>query len=198
LRVQFFGDENSPLASNSVWTLTNLTVPAPMTSAPLNYSKTLQGVSLRIIAIGGAGNFTYSNGIALKAAPLKPSQVSDVVTPGAWSGANTGTQPAFNVTSLELHLAMAVNGIAPDRRLTVRAVDDQGRVFYARTFTQSIADLPPGPNYLTDLMDQFSGAFVFLDLPADAKTVSLTFCVHACRTAEFVFKPPQPGASARK
>jgi hypothetical protein len=32
--------------------------------------------------------------------------------------------------------------------------------------------------------------FPAFDLPADAKTVDLTFCVHTCRTAEFVFQPP--------
>jgi len=32
--------------------------------------------------------------------------------------------------------------------------------------------------------------FLFFDLPDDAKTLDLTFCIHHARTAEFIFKPP--------
>ena len=195
LRVKFFGDGNSPLASNASWTLPRLTIPGPTNSVRLSLSNTLQGASIRLTAIGGAGNFTYSNAIVLQASPVV--EQSDVVSPIAWppnwNGSNSVSKPTFRVSSRGPHLAIAVDNLTADQRLTVRAVDDHGRISYGRMFGD-----PPGPNYLKDLTDDSVGSFVFLDLPPDAKTVDLTFCVHTCRKAEFIFKPPERGVQPAK
>ena len=198
LRVKFFGSEDSAFASNAAWTLPRLSIPGPTNSVPLNFSNTLQGVSVRVAAIGGPGNFTYSNAIVLQALPLRRSEKYDWASisawPPNWTGSNSVLKPTFKVRSHVPHLALAVDKMTPDQRLTVRVVDDRGRVLYGRTHGQSPAEMPPGPNYLKDLTDDSPGSFVFLDLPADAMTLDLTFCVHTCRKAEFIFKPPQLGA----
>jgi hypothetical protein len=92
--------------------------------------------------------------------------------------------------------------LSDDQRLTVRAVDDQGREFYGHKVNYWNYDPESGPGsppvpYIEPWQDS-EGGFVILDLPADAKTVDLTLCIHTCRTAEFVFQPPQPAVASFK
>jgi hypothetical protein len=74
-------------------------------------------------------------------------------------------------------------------------VDDQGREVYGHKLNYGSYDPESGPDSPTtpyiEPWFESEGDFVILDLPKDAKTVDLTVCIHTCRTAEFVFKPPQ-------
>ncbi|MDB6017975.1 MAG: hypothetical protein JWR19_2464 [Pedosphaera sp.] len=69
-----------------------------------------------------------------------------------------------------------------------RARDDQGREFYAYPYDWDW-NRPAESHYLYKTFNS-EPLFLFLDLPTDAKTVDLTFCVHGPRIVDFTFKPP--------
>jgi hypothetical protein len=198
MRVKFFGSEKSRAASNAVWTLRGLAVPAPGQFTLLDRSQELQGVPVKAVTFGGAGNFTYSNNIPLEATPSKEPITEDsasiISMPSNWTGKHSILVPTFRVQSKSPHLAFDFGDLSGDQRLTVRAVDDQCREFYGhalgwKDYAPSSGNRLDGANYL-DNWSMGEGTFMTFDLPVDAKTVDLTFCVHTCRTAEFIFKPP--------
>jgi hypothetical protein len=201
LRVKFFGTEGSRAASNAVWTLRGIAVPAPGKFTLLDRSQELQGLTVKAVTFGGAGEFTYSNNIALEASPPedppRPNSSRVISWPNNWNGRYSKPQPTYELHVKSPHLALEVGEMNDDQRLTVRAMDDQGREFYASKVGWGPSDSPAGVNYLHNWYPS-EGTFLAFDLPADAKTVDLTFCIHTCRTAEFIFKPPFNGAPPAK
>jgi hypothetical protein len=188
LRVKFFGNENSRVASNAIWTVTNLSVPGPGKFILINQSNTLQRVPIRFGSFGGPGSFTYSNAITVHAEPLGKRVENDFANLIAWPS-------TFSLKTHTPHLAIEIGNLSADQRLTVRSVDDQGRAVYGHKVNDWAYSWEPGHkpsavHYIDSWFDTERG-FVLLDLPADAKTVDLTFCIHTGRTAEFTFKPPQ-------
>jgi len=191
LAVRFFGSEKSSLASNSVWTLHGLKVPAPGEFTNLNATKEVQGVTLTAISLAGAGNVTYSNNVLVQASPPV-----DLHQNNTFRNSYSGTNSSYYLTANTPHIAMLIPKMSADQRLTVRATDDRGREFYAREWawggyhpnSAKVNEL----HYLK-LYDNSGLTFLILDLADDSKTVDLTFCIHKARTAEFIFKPPSDG-----
>jgi hypothetical protein len=196
LRVKFFGSENSHTASNAVWTISGVNVPEPGKYAELDQSRELQGVRIKVGAFGGAGDFTYSNCVVLHNAPLdnsvKRNSATVISWPGNWTGSNSIQKPTFGLKTRKPHLALDLGDLTPDQRFTVRAVDDQGREFYGHKVYDYMpqASRKKSPVRYLEHWYESEGDFVILDLPDDAKTVDLMFCIHTCQTAEFIFKPP--------
>jgi len=97
-------------------------------------------------------------------------------------------------------------GLDGNHRLTVRAVDDQGREFYGHNFRPKPSQaMSASKRDNADYLDNsepgdfsFGQTFVAFDLPPDAKTVDLYFCVHKCQIVEFTFKPPAANLSLNK
>jgi hypothetical protein len=198
LSVRFFGSEKSGSASNAVWILRGLAVPGPGVSIPINQSNILQGVLVTACAFGGPGDFAYSNGVALKAAVAdtnRACQTAPLAWPRNWTGKRSVAKPSFSLLTKAQHLSVDIGDLSDDQRFTVCAVDDKGREYYGHKVYD--AQDSHGVPYLSNWYES-EGGFLIFDLPADVKTVDLHFCVHTCRTAEFIFKPPQPGASAHK
>jgi hypothetical protein len=195
LRVKFFGGQQSRAGSNAVWTLRGVAVPGPGQFTLLDRSEKLQGVPVKAVTFGGAGNFTYSNNIALDGTPavepITNNYSAMISMPANWSGKHSIPQPAYSLHVNRPHLAVDIGDLSGDQRFTVRAVDDQGREFYGYKLRWRLpsAAKHDSVNFLDNWYDH-EGNFLAFDLPADAKTVDLTFCVHTCRTAEFIFKPP--------
>jgi hypothetical protein len=188
LVVRFFGSEKSSSASNSVWTLHGLKVPAAGEFINLNATKEVQGVMLTAISLAGAGNFTYSNNV-----PVRASPPVDVHQNNTFRNSYSGTTSSYYLTANTPHIAMLIPRMSDDQRLTFRATDDRGREFYAQEWawggyhpnSAKVSEL----HYLK-LYDNSGLTFLLLDLADDSKTVDLTFCIHKARTAEFIFKPP--------
>jgi hypothetical protein len=103
---------------------------------------------------------------------------------GAWVTVNTVQTPTP-------HVALSVSGLSDDERISVHAIDDKGRKFYAKAwewdFPSNGYRKSEGP-YLRRPYTTLS--FLGLDVPADTRKVTLTFCVHELRTVEFVVQPP--------
>lgn len=195
LVVKFYGNEDARAASNATWKLPGLAIPAAGQHIALDRTNSLQGVSVRLAAFGGSGDFTYSNNLALTAKvlekPLDYNSTSIISWPS--SGPFQTTHATFDLHTKSPHLVLEIGKLHDDQRFTVRAVDDQGREFYAHKvygeFDSPSRNKHPRPLYLENWNDS-EGSFLILDLPANAKTVDLFICVHTCRTAEFIFKPP--------
>ena len=206
LRVRFFGSESAHDASNEVWTLRGITVPTNGQFAMLyrsntmvNESKELQGVSLTAIAIGGPGNFVYQNDVPSEgAAPTDLTEENNVTE--SW---RNGSQiPDYRLHGKSPHLALKVGDMTDDQRLTIRVTDDQGRQIYGvewQPFRRM--DLhTKKPSEIHFMAQEFGSPspFYLLDLPADAKTLDISICIHRCFTAEYIFKPPPPEAPSDK
>jgi len=212
LTAKFCGSESSRYASNSCWVIHNLAVPAPGQFVSLGATQSLQGVTLEAIALTGAGDITYSNNVLTQA--LDSSNAS-----GTFSMSTSGqSSPAgwfmlYKLHTSVPHLAVRLSHMTDDQRLTLRATDNLGRNFYADQTQGRPANQVKGtaksfrltrirpqgrpvdpekgadiPYILGGSYDQLQ--FLFLNLPEDAKTLDLTFCIHHTRTVEFIFKPP--------
>ena len=191
LTAKFCGSESSRYASNSCWVVHGLAVPAPGKFVSLGATQLVQGVSLEAIALTGAGDITYSNNILTQALASSNNPGSfSLSTSGQYSPPPGRTYMLYQVHTSAPHVAVRLNHMADDQRLTLRATDNLGRNFYADQ-TQGRPNPPVKRNdipYIRHYSDDLQ--FLFLDLPDDAKTLDLTFCVHHVRTAEFIFKPP--------
>jgi hypothetical protein len=199
MRVKFFGGEKSLAASNAVWTLRGLAVPGAGHFTLLKQSDTLQGVKVSAVRFFGTGQFTLSNNMVLEGAPAKEPITNEslriIYMPPASTGKNSDEKAVYNIEVAHPRLAFAWGYLNDDQQLTVCAVDDQGREFYAHNLGWRISNPPMGReprhvNYLNNLSDT-GESVLSVDLPLDARTVDLTFCVHTCQTEEFIFAPPQ-------
>ncbi len=190
LVVRFCGSEQSAVASNSVWTISGIKVPGAGEFVALGATNELQGVAMKAIALAGAGNVTYSNGVVAQASPLEDDkQVNSRSSSSYANNSYTTTLGSGTPT-----VALQIGPLSENQRLTLRATDDQGRQIYAQEWGNY--GKVTGKNeihYMAGLgLDAHQPNFLMLGLPKDAKTVDLTFCIHNARIEEFIFKPPAP------
>ncbi len=179
--ARFFGSEQSASVSNSTWVISGIKVPGEGEFVALDATNEVQGVAMKAIALAGTGNVTYANGKITQASPFENGKrANSVGTTSYW------TNYAVNLGSITPIVTLETGPLSENQRLTVRATDDQGRQVYA----QESADRK-GIHYMSN-RDTRGPKFLILDLPKDAKTVDLTFCIHNARTEEFIFKLPIP------
>lgn len=197
LRVKFFGSEQTRYASNTTWTLRGLKVPDAGTVTPVGKSQKFAGILAKAILFAGPGEYSITNSIVLKAAPLG----EEIKTSSATSTYKMRGYQAFDIKAKTLFLYANLGDDLPDdQRLTVRATDEQGRDYYAHDLhlwsdNSQTQGKPSDVHYMRRRFCQ-QESFLSFDLPADVKTVDITFCVHTCQIAEFTFKPPTEIAHA--
>lgn len=190
LRVKFFGSDESRSASNVAWTVRAIKVSGLGEFIPLDAAESLEGVRVKALALAGPGSVTYSNDLPIKATSELPSQ--DGLYP------ITSQSRSIKTVSFKTHhIAMSISALTQDQRLTIRATDDQGRQFYAQDWQQRYGNTGLKKRGEIQYLESnyYFGrgpTFFKLDLPADSKTVDLTFCIHNSSTAEFIFKPRTP------
>jgi len=195
LAVRFFGSEKSASASNGVWTLRGLEVPGSGEFTNLNATNELQGVAMTVIALAGPGRVTYLNNVPAQASPMEDSKEDN-----SYNNSYSGATSTYKLAANTPHVAVLIGRLSVDQRLTIRATDDRGRVFYAREWAWGRYErhsVKEGElHYLQFYYDAYNKTpnFFILDLQDDSKTVDLTFCIHKARTTEFIFKPPSDGA----
>ena len=195
LVVRFCGSEQSASASNSVWKISGVKVPGEGEFVALNATNQVQGVTMKVMALTGAGNVTYSNGVVAQASPFGGGdQRANTESTSTWGTTNY----TVNLSSITPHVALEIGALSENERLTLRAIDDQGRQTYAQEwgYYQQVTG-PKETHYLSSLNTSQPNILI-LDLPNDAKTVDLIFCIHNARVEEFFFKPPMPEKQQRK
>jgi hypothetical protein len=193
LTAKFCGSESSRYASNSCCVVHGLVVPAPGQFVSLGATQLLQGVTLEAVAMAGAGDITYSNNVLTRAIATSNAPGSfSMSTSGQYSRPPGGWFKLYKLQTSAPHVALRLSHMTDNQRLTLRATDNLGRNLYAEqslgrpTNPVKRADIP----YIVGGYNNDQLQFLFFDLPDDAKTLDLTFCIHHARTAEFIFKPP--------
>jgi sugar lactone lactonase YvrE len=173
LRVKFYRTAPPRLAPGEVWTVRGLPVPMDGTALRLSGGTTLQGVTLQLLGIAGAGTIQYTDGVPKGIKKPAPGRYQGGYSIGGSSG-GFGQPSTTTVEMGQPHVAVRVQGLKTDQLLTLLVTDDRGR----RTTTE-------GGGRSGD--DHFCP----LDVPPAATTVSLTFWVHGPRYAEFFVKSPR-------
>ena len=191
LRVKFCGKENSGVSSNACWTVHHLKLPSPGSYAALSMTQQVQGLTLRLIGLAGAGHTSYSNDVPVRARPLNGLEREDYSETSMAAGSGGRMDTKHDILMPIPHVALLVSGLTEDQRISVQASDEHGRNFFAKIWEW---DFPSGGFkeshglYLAFKRDSYY--FLGLDLPAEATELDLTVCVHRVRTVEFVVKPP--------
>ncbi|PYK99104.1 MAG: hypothetical protein DME19_09940 [Verrucomicrobia bacterium] len=193
LSAKFCGSENGPFATNASWTVGRLGVPQPGSFTALSATQQLQGVTLRLIGMAGAGRVTYSNEVPVHAEVLSGLEDKNYSESCFGSSGPGGmSQMVYDVRTPIPHIALLVSGLTEDERISIQATDDTGRNFYAKIWEWDLASdgfKASGGRYLRVPIYN-SPHFLGLAVPDDAKELTLIFRVHRVRTVEFVLKPP--------
>jgi Tol biopolymer transport system component len=170
--------ETAAFAAHETWTADPLDVPQRDTSELVNATQSVNGVDLEIIALGGPGSVSYDQ---IAAPNTNASYNGSVGSTGQsfridTNDMGTGRGPGRNTTKVVCevpHVAVRPREMGPRHDVRLLARDDQAREVKAS-----------GPNVNAEVY------FWFLEAPADAKTLELTFIVQEDRNVEFVVAPP--------
>ena len=191
LVVKFYGTEHAVSASNTVVKLAGVKVPKRGEFIALDQDLNLAGVTVHPVALAGPGRILYANG-TVKGASVVVSSFLGNYNPIDFTNVNGARAVALE--SMMPQLALRTGNLADDQRLTIRAVDGQGREYYAEDLALGgPAQLPQTntPHYL-ELNQEFTLNLkqFTLNLPPEATNVDLYFCIHLAHTEDFIFKPP--------
>jgi hypothetical protein len=183
LQMTLARDDPAAFLPEEQLTFGSIPLPATDSSRELNDKGTVQGVDLRLTAIGrGAvkysdletpGQYTTHHSSSRNWGE-RPYNVSHS-TSSSSGGSTTST---IAITGDLVHLVLKLANLPPNHRNLLRVHDDQGR------------ELP-------HRLDRWTGMdaakyFLFVDPPADAQSLRLTVYVHTARTVEFLIAPPRP------
>ena len=192
LVVKFFGSEHAASASNAVTKLAAVPVPAPGEFMMLDRDLDVGGSIVHPVSVGGAGQIVYSNNLPIGASRLNDSlRYNSVQYTNAAFG---GQLMTLNSSTPELAFRLG-STLNENQRLTVRAVDGQGREYYGQDWMYGgggTSAQAKGMHYLDPNRLPRGMALVSLSLPLppDVTNVDLYFCIHNSLTEEFIFKPP--------
>ena len=187
LTVKFFGSEQSTAASNTVWVIHGVKVPGLAEHVPLDGRQELDGVKVKPVVLAGAGRVVYDKKAFLEISPHKFGSGN------SFSFTNAGSEVIDAETQ---QIAVDLDNLQPDQRLTIRAVASDNREFYAQQWVNGMSYLNGAwtnsnhISYLEEKPFSLRLSYYLFYLPADVKTVDLYFCVHRARTVDFIFKPP--------
>ena len=191
LLVKYYGSEHTSLASNTVAKIAGVKVPKPGEFVSLDHDWNLAGVAMHPVALAGPGRVSYSKGTVIGAAPLLKNFFG-IIDPFDFTNINGAS--VFTLSSAMPQLSFRMARLADDQRLSVRAVDEQGREYYAESMVYGGPAQWPQTNsvHYLEMQTVFvpDAAQFTLNLPADATNVDLYFCIHNAHPEEFIFKPP--------
>jgi hypothetical protein len=173
LKIKFWPGEAAPAEPTNEWSLPRIALPEANHAELLRQTKTLEGMTIELVAAGGEGEVVYadSSPAGLGNSSRSVGSVAESafeVTSRADRGVKTTT-----IKCKSPHLLLRPTGADPDHRLVIRVRDDQGR------------DVPIQQAYAADQM------VVFLQLKPEAKALDVTLVVQQPRKVEFFVKPPQ-------
>lgn len=156
-------------APNEVWTIPNLQIPAPGTLRNLSVSNSWQGVTVRLCAIAGPAEVTYSNGFPVLVSEYKP---------------RTRTMPSSRLPprAPPVSRLIPVASDKPQLLIHVSGLDGSVRL-------QAMAKTPNGDGPCGQRMR--SGKYFVIELtPAQgASSADLTLIAQHPQTVEFFIAP---------
>jgi len=140
------------------------------------------------LAMAGPGAVDYSNGTPCAATNGPPVDGTNAVK----YAHQPGRGRVDTRISSGCQIALRVRGGNAGQALTVRAVDEDGRSYYAEAWkTGRGGAVETNAVHYLDQRHWADLRLLVLRLPPDVKTVDLSFCIHNPKTAEFVVKPPR-------
>lgn len=169
--------QTSTFSAAETWNLPDLALPDKDTAPPRSDTKTIDGVSVTLVALAGRGKTTYS----IATASLAHYGNFNSSSGGSAFGTSTkieskrnGSTATSTVEADWPHLTLDAVGLSPLHRLYVLAKDDQGR------------SVPTQQSYHYAGLQSY-----FFKTEPDAKSLTLSIIVHKGREFEFFVKPPE-------
>ncbi|HLK61187.1 MAG TPA: AAA-like domain-containing protein [Chthonomonadaceae bacterium] len=172
----FFRKKTASFTPAETWTVKDVPVPGAGQINTIAQKATRNGVSLDVKSIAGAGIYSYvnkGNGTLLGKWNPGTNGADGFSEVNSMNGGNT----VETVNASKPYVALQVQNLTPDRRLTVWATDARGRRF----------------DTLYSNLDYYA-----LPIPPDVRKVDLHFVVETARKASFLIKPPTPPAKTAK
>lgn len=165
LKAPFARRQEAPFASNEVWFVPHLEIPAPGTARTLQFSNSRQGVLMRLCAISGPeSRVTYSNGVLVR------------VSKSTRGPAGDDERTMFEMTADAPSVQLVLQIVGLTEELLFHAVARQnGRDSRCRVARSN-------GNY----------RLLFLDAPEESGWVDITFVIQRRRTINFLVRPPLP------
>ena len=182
VQVRVFRSENAQFLPSELWTVPNVAAPITDKSTRLGEAQTLQGLTLELIGIGGAGTVTHY-GLTQKTSGSwgMSGNIGAGATQFPFSLETKSEKGAGSTTTVKCnlpHIVARVKGLTEDHYTPdLQVADDQGRVVPAYGLQRHAEEIQ----------------FWFLMVPDDAKSLDLTFIVQKGRKVEFLVKPPPLG-----
>jgi len=165
-------DSYQGFSPDQLWTVRGLKLPGPDGVASVAGTSTqIASVVLDLVALVPPGRTTYRQGSVAEFESVPVAEGMSVSWPGH-------PQSMVGAAS-DASVAVVVGKQSPEQRLSIRAKDDRGRE--CREGAACEADGPHGNERLHVMS---------LDVPADARTLDLTFILQEARTVGSVVKRP--------
>ncbi len=176
LRARFFRTDNARFSPDETW-ITKVPVPKPNTAKVLSGSRTIQGVKVELLAIGGKGKVSYSH---RKAKGIHEEESTHSEEEGIKFAVNMTTRKGAVITTVKAaspHVAVRAYGLTENHHITLQATDERGR--RVQVVAHVLSSHSDGERH-----------YWFLKPSPNAQTLRLTFAVHKSRTVEFFVQPP--------
>jgi hypothetical protein len=179
VQLRLFRAETAEFGESEMARLGSVKLPQPARVEEAAASHTVQGVTIELLATGGAGKVTHHN-LSQQRFNGTHSSGGTVYVAGKPINCQVETRgdgrfSGTTVTCEAPHIVARVTGLTQDHTTPIlRAIDDQDRSVRVS-----------GPVQNTDNLHLW-----FFDTASDAKSLNLTFIVQKARTFEFLVKPP--------
>ncbi len=169
--------QTSKFTAAETWKLAELPLPAKDTAAMLTDAQTIDGVTVSLVALAGAGKSSYS---IEKPGMARYGNFSSSLGGSAFGSSTnveskrSGSTATSTVEANWPHLTLEATGLSPLHRLYLLAKDDQGR------------NVETQQQYHYGELQSF-----FFKTEPDAKSLVLSVIVHKGHQFEFLIKPPE-------
>jgi hypothetical protein len=177
VRVVAARTQTSKFTAAETWNPAELTLPSKDTAVPLTDSKTIDGVTVTLVALAGPGKASYSiatPGMARYGNFTSSSGGSAFGSTTKIESRRNGSTATATVEANWPHLALETTGRSPLHSVYLVAKDDQGR------------NVETQHSYHYGELQS-----VFFKTEPDAKSLTLSVIVHKGHEFEFFVKPPE-------
>lgn len=122
--VKFFRTVEARFDEGEIWRVRGIPVPGAGQARVVNQERTLNGVSVRLLALAGPGSHSFSNGVLTASAPLRPGWAGE-----GFTFTSEGNVTRSTLTRTQPFVVCSVRGLKGSQELLLRATDEKGRLF---------------------------------------------------------------------